>query len=455
MAIGRSEALQLVEAVMELSSARQTEAVLIRTDTALTRYANSIIHQNVASRNATLIIRLVFDKRIGTVSTNKTDVVSLKAAVERAEKIAKAQKPNKDFVSLPEPRMAREVQNFSARTENSTPEDRAEVVGDIVSQIAAAGVDKAFGALEATTSSVTVANSLGVRAHDEMTVGHLVINAIAERGEDKGYGWSEDLNVDVSKIDHLGMARRAAEKAVNSLGAKPIKAGEYEVVLESYAVANMIQFLDYIAFGALPYQEGRSCISGKLGEKVTGDSITLWDEGSRPQGLPLSFDAEGVPKERVSLMEDGIAKSVVYDSYTAGREGRVSTGHALPQPNPSGPLAVNSFLKVGDSDLGEMIGDTERGVYISRFHYTNAVDAPKALITGMTRDGTFLIEDGEITGPLKNLRFTQGILEALAEASLIGESARPHRFSSWLGWGATTVPDLKIDRFRFTGATEF
>lgn len=455
MGLSRSEAFAILDRVLELSPADQTEASLFGHKIALTRYANSAIHQNVATTDVSLLVRLVSDKQIGIVRTNTTDDASVKEAVATAERIAKAQRPNKEFVSLPEGGKPAKVEGFSARTAGSTPEERANVVRDVVSIVSSHGAEQAYGAFESSTYSFAVANSLGARAFDEMTTGHLTVAAIKEHDGDKGYGWGEDLNVDISQIDHGRMAAEAATKAEDSLGAKAIEPGEYEVVVEDYAVANLVLYLAYIVFGALPYQEGRSYVTGKLGQKVTGEMATVWDEGTRPGGLPLAFDAEGVPKERVSLLEEGVAKNVVYDSYTAGKEGRVSTGHALPPPNPIGPMAVNPFLRTGDSNLDEMIAETKRGIYVTRFHYTNPVDAPKALITGMTRDGTFLIEDGKIVGPVKNLRFTQGIMEAFSGMSLVGRSARPHRFSSWLGIGASTVPPVKIDRFRFTGVTEF
>lgn len=455
MAPGESEALAILDKVLELSRADQTEALLLGHRTALTRYANSAIHQNVATKDVGLIVRLVFDRKIGIARTNNVDDDAIRRTVERAAKIAKAQRPNRDFISLPEGSKPPKVRGYSAKTADSTPEDRAKVVGDVVSIVTSRGAEEAFGALEASAYTFAVVNSLGVQAFDEMTIGHLMVTAIKEQDDEKGYGWGEDLNVDISKIDHSRMALQAAEKAENSVGARSIEPGEYEVVLEDYAIADMVLYLSYIVFGALPYQEKRSYVSGRLGQQVTGESVTLWDEGTRPGGLPLAFDAEGLPKEKVMLLEDGVARNVVYDSYTAGKEGRKSTGHALPPPNSMGPLAVNPFLKTGDSDLEEMVADTKRGVYVTRFHYTNPVDAPRALITGMTRDGTFLIEDGEIAGPVRNLRFTQGLMEAFSRATLVGRTARPHRFSSWLGIGASTVPPAKIEGFKFTGVTEF
>ncbi len=455
MAMGRAEALEVAERALEVSPADQTEVLLLSGRTALTRYANSAIHQNVATVDQTAVLRLVFGKRIGITRTNQVDPASLDAAVARAARIAKAQRPNKDFLSLPQGGTPPVVASFASRTEASSPEERAEVVSDVVSTVQGLGVDKAFGSLEATTTSVTVANSLGVRAHDEMTLGHLIVTAIKERDGEAGYGWGEELHTDIALLDHETVAMLAAEKAARSLNGTAVKPGEYTVVLEDYAVANMVQFLTYLSFGALPYREGRSCISGRLGEKVTGSHITLWDEGARAEGMPLAFDAEGVPKARVSLLREGAAEGVVYDSYEAGKDEKASTGHALPSPNSVGPLAVNPFLETGDASLEEMVAETKRGLYVTRFHYVNPVDPRKAILTGMTRDGTFLIKDGEIAGSARNLRFTQGILEALQQASLVGGEARPHRYSTWLGMGATTVPAMKVDRFRFTGATEF
>ncbi|MDX1534905.1 MAG: metallopeptidase TldD-related protein, partial [Thermoplasmata archaeon] len=242
---------------------------------------------------------------------------------------------------------------------------------------------------------------------------------------------------------------------VRSVPPRRVEPGEYTVILEDPAVSTLALYLSFITFNGLAYQEGRSFVSGRLGERVTGTGVNLWDEGTRAEGLPMGFDSEGVPKQRTTLLEDGIAQSVVYDSYTAGREDRESTGHALTAPNPFGPLAVNPFLAPGDATVDEMVEETQRGLLVTRFHYTNAVNPARAIITGMTRDGTFLVEDGEVAGPVRNLRFTQGIMEALDGASLIGRGWNSHRLSSWLGFGATTVPALRLDRFRFTGVTEF
>lgn len=449
------EAIALAEKILDLSPADQTEVVVAGGRTALTRFANSAIHQNVVSEDVNLTLRVVLGKKIGIARTNRTDLASAKEALATATKLAKAQKPLDDFVSLPEGGPVASLPNFSARTKDSTPEARAETVKAAIAEVEKHGGSKAFGALEATTATQAVANSLGTRVHDTSTLGELVVSAIHEADGQRGYGWGTDLHVDISQLDPIAAARKAGEKATGSVPPERVEPGEYTVILEDPAVSTLALYLSYITFSALPYQEGRSYVSGKLGERVTGENVTLWDEGTRPEGLPTAFDPEGVPKQRTTLLEEGIARSVVYDSYTAGREGRESTGHALTAPNPFGPLAVNPFLQTGDASLEEIVEETRRGLYITRFHYTNPVNPAKAIITGMTRDGTFLVENGEVAGPVRNLRFTQGIMEALEGASLIGRDWNSHRLSSWLGFGATTVPPLRLDRFRFTGVTEF
>ncbi|MCK5584833.1 TldD/PmbA family protein, partial [Candidatus Bipolaricaulota bacterium] len=228
----------------------------------------------------------------------------------------------------------------------------------------------------------------------------------------------------------------------------------YTVILEEDAVATMMFFLGILGMGALSMQESRSFMSGRIGEKVTGDNITIWDDGFDPRGVVLPFDYEGVPKQKVMLIEDGVARGVVYDSATAHLEpGKVSTGHGLPAPNTMGPIPINLLMKPGSATKEEMIASTEKGIWVTRFHYVNPVHPVKAILTGMTRDGTFLIENGKITRPLKNLRFTQSILEAFANAEMLSQDLKMIK----MGFGnfGTCAPAAKINGFTFTGATEF
>jgi predicted Zn-dependent protease len=206
------------------------------------------------------------------------------------------------------------------------------------------------------------------------------------------------------------------------------------------------------------YEEGRSFLSGKLGTKVLDSKINLIDDPFNMKGFPAAFDFEGIPKKRVHLVRSGVAENVVYDTLTATRAKKKSTGHALSAPNPFGPIPMHIILKGGDSSLEDMIKQTEKGILVTRFHYTNVIDPYKLIITGMTRDGTFLIEKGVITRGLKNLRFTENVIEALNRVSAIARKPELAPFEP--GYGGRLgrgvfAPALKIDDFTFTSATEF
>jgi len=268
-----------------------------------------------------------------------------------------------------------------------------------------------------------------------------------------GSGYAADASIDVRDLNPAEIGRIAVDKAIRSANPTDIEPGKYTVILEEEAVADMVFFLGWLGLGALSFQEDRSFMSGKLGERVTGEKITIWDDGLDLRGLPFPFDFEGVPKEKVLLINKGIAKSVVYDSLTAGREkGKMSTGHSLPAPNTSGPIPINLFMAPGAATKEEMLASTDRGIWVTRFHYTNPVHPVQTVLTGMTRDGTFLIENGTIVRPLKNLRFTQSILEAFANVEMLGADLKMIK-SDWNTIG-TCAPAAKIRDFRFTGTTD-
>jgi predicted Zn-dependent protease len=209
----------------------------------------------------------------------------------------------------------------------------------------------------------------------------------------------------------------------------------------------MVMYLSWLGFSALAVQEERSFMCGKFGQKVMGENITIWDDGLDPRTHVSPFDREGVAKQRVDLIVNGIANAVVYDSFTGNKEGKPSTGHSMGGSGTHGPYATNLFLAPGGKTIDEMIASTERGIFVTRFNYTNVVHPLLVMFTGMTRDGTFLIENGKITKPVKNLRFTESILNALSSVEMIGKDL--YRQNS------ATVPALKVKNFRFTGVTEF
>ncbi|MFQ6001534.1 MAG: TldD/PmbA family protein [Anaerolineae bacterium] len=447
--LGEAKIKEVAERVLALSTADQTEVVILGEENRLTRFANSYIHQNVAEKNAQVRVRAVVNKKIGVATTNDLSDEALTQAVKSAIGAAKLQRENPDFLSLPSPQPIPPVEGFVEATALFSPQERAEAAGIVCRQAQKKGLN-ASGAFNTARGEVAVANSLGVFAYYPTTLADLEIVIMA----DSGSGYAHATSVDVTQIDAQALGQEAIEKALRSQDPIEIEPGDYTVILEEHAVEEMLFYLTYLGCGALAVQEKRSFMTDRFGEKIVGRNISLWDDGLDPQGLPMPFDYEGVPKRKVEFIREGLATSVVYDTYTAGREeGKESTGHAtLPAPNPYGPLPANRFMATGQATKEEMLASTEQGIWVTRFHYMNPVHRFKTIITGMTRDGTFLIERGEITRPIKNLRFTQSILEALSSVEMIGKE-RKLLLSSHLGCGC--VPALKIDNFTFTGVTEF
>ncbi len=429
----------------EREGAGQAEALVMAADTALTRFANSEIHQNVAETGATVNLRFVVGKRVGVASTGRLDDASLRRLAETAGRIARQVEELEDFVSLPEPGPIPHANGaFSHATAAATPELRADGVRAVIAAADAAGV-LAFGSFTTSVESVAVANSLGVRAAEARSSSQLLTVAI---GPEEGTGYAEACAVDATTIDAAALGREAAERAQIARNPVTIEPGDYPVVLEEYAVVDILDMLGYVGFSALAVQEGRSFV--EPGKRVGSDLVSIWDDGLDPAGLPMAFDYEGVAKQRVPLVENGVCHGVVYDSQTATRDGRRSTGHGLPAPNPWGPFPLNQFMAGGSASREELIGGLERGLLVTRFWYTNPVHPKLAIITGMTRDGTFLVEGGQVVGPVRNMRFTQSYLDAIAGVSAVGRDRKILR--GFLG--VDVVPAVRIDSFTFTGVTE-
>ncbi len=444
--LGAQGMREIAERVLSRSKASQTEVLLWGEDTQLTRFANSRIHQNVAERNAEVRVRAVAGKKVGVATTNDLGDKALQRVVEQALQVALMQPDNPDFQSLPGPKPVPGCPGYVQATADCSAEQRARAVGVICKLAKDEGL-VASGAFTSSTSEICVANSLGVLAYAPTTVSELTTVIMSDHSS----GYASAASPDVGDIDAEKLGREAMEKAVRSRNPAPLEPGEYPVILEEYAVAELLLYMAYLGLGALAAQEGRSFMSGRFGQAITGSNISIWDDGLDASGLPLAFDFEGVPKQRVDLITNGVAEAVVYDSYTAAKEGRDSTGHALPAPNAHGPLPTNLFMQPGTASKEDMIAAMDRGLWVTRFHYVNPVHPLKTVLTGMTRDGTFWIENGEITRPAKNLRFTQSALEALSRVSMIGSTTRLLR-----GFvGGIRAPALSIDRFSFSSATEF
>ena len=445
-----ADALALAEDVVAralAAGASEAEALVTSEDAALTRFANSEIHQNVAETNIGVNLRFCLGRRIAVVTTGRTDEAGLRALVERAHDSARSVEELEDWGGLPGPTghaTSGSPIGYAEATAEASPEFRAEGVRAVIAAADAVGV-LAYGAFSTSLEGMAVANSKGVRATDQRTTSQLLT---VHMSPDGGTGYAEAAATDATTIDAAAIGREAAAKARATENPVSLPAGDYPVVLEEYAVVDITDMLGYLGFSALAVQEARSF--AEPGKRIGSELVSIVDDGADPAGLPMAFDYEGVPKERVVLLEQGVCRDVVYDSQTAARDGRASTGHGLPAPNPYGPFPINMLMAAGETPRDALIGGLERGLLVTRFHYTNPVHPKLAIVTGMTRDGTFLVEGGKIVGPVRNLRYTQSYLDAIAGVSAVGSERRTLR--GFLG--SAVVPALRIDAWTFTGTTE-
>lgn len=445
--LGQNASEQLLKRALHFSKADETEVLMTAHDGYLTRFANNIIHQNVAEANVQITIRAATGKRVGTAATNKTTDDALAQAAERALRHARQQPENPDFPGLADPQPIEPVHALDDATASCSPEARARAVG-IVCNLAAGPHFNASGAFRTAVDEIAIANSRGVLAYHAFTSADL---QTVMTGED-GTGRAQSSSWKVGDVDAEAIGREAVDKTARAQRPRKIEPGEYTVVVDPYVTADLLNMLNVTGMSAQAVQEGRSWMNDRIGQPVLSPLISIWDDGRDREGFPLPFDFEGVPRQRVQLVDGGVVCGPVYDRYTAKKDGRETTGHATP-PNMrfvSGPLAFNLFVAPGDSSVEDMIRSTGRGLYITRFWYTRPVHPRDCIVTGMTRDGLYKIEDGELAYAVKNLRFTQSYVQALAKVQAVSRERRT--LAEEFG-GAKRVPALKIEAFNFTGST--
>jgi PmbA protein len=437
----------LLSHALSLVTDAEAEVIFTERSAALTRFANSRIHQNVSERDATLRVRLVRDASTGVASTNRLDDEGLREVIARASAILALATPNPGGAPLadPIPSAADEGLGYVAATARADPELRAAGARAVIAAGDAAHLESS-GAFSTETATLAVANTRGLRNMHTVTQAKLLTVMMDGDGAS---GYAQATAPDVRALDAAAVGEEAAGKAVRSTDAVDLEPGDYPVILEEYAVATILEYLSWMGFSALAVEEGRSFMD--LGQQIMGPNVSIWDDGLDPRGLPTAIDYEGVPKRRVDLIENGVANAVVHDTATAGRAGVASTGHGLPAPNAFGPMAWNLFMAPGSSAKEVMLSGIERGVWVTRFHYVNIIHAKRGILTGMTKDGTFLIEDGRLTRPIRNLRFTQSIPEAFSAIEAIGSETRLVA-AEYSGINAR-VPALRLAKLSFTGAT--
>jgi len=445
--IGPDEIRPIAEAALEVPGRSGVEVLLIHEWGGLTRFAESAIHQSTARENTGLRVRVVTDGRVGVAATNDLTKDGAASAARSAFELSEMAAPDPAFPGLaPVAPVPDRPDAFDEPTAATSPTDRAEAVAALVGRCEDGF--HAAGAYETTATEVAVANTEGQFCYAPMTQAQ--ISGLVSGGGG-GSGYAEETSGRAADLDAGAIGERAFTKARDSQNPRDLDPGRYEVVLEPAAVATLLGFLAYLGFGGRAIAEGRSCFSDRIGEKLMSEQVTIYDDALSPLTLGLPFDFEGTPKRRVDLVREGVPLGGVHDRRSAKQAGTESTGHALPPPNPEGAFPLNLFLEPGRADLTDMLNATTNGLHVSRFHYSNVVHPKDAIITGMTRDGTWLVEDGEVKHPVKNFRFTQSIIEALRDVELVGMQTE---LASEFFFAASRVPALKISSFQFTGRSD-
>ena len=463
----KEQAGDIFDRIKKISSADEVEVLFSGGRFALTRFANNTIHQNVAEENHSVSVRTAFGGQTARASTNKFDDESLREVVKAAENLAKVQHPDPDLLPMPDSREAagsggsRPIvavpSRHFAQTAAITPETRAEGVEKIVGvadrhKLTTAGVFSSGESFEG------IFNSRGLSNWHTQTSAEVSITMLA--GDSSG--WQKASSPDVANLDPLRLAEIAARKAVDSAHPRELSAGKYTVILEPAAVLDIVGFMfwDYSGMAIL---DQRSFLTGRIGQKLFGDNVTIWDDVAHPLQAGSPFDGEGMLRQRVGLVENGVVKRVVYARATAERMKRseyrdsvgpiAATGHGFPLPNEMGEMPLNIvFAAAGDPQTVEqMIASTERGVLVTRLWYIREVEPFEKMLTGMTRDGTFYVENGRVQGGVRNFRFNESLIHMLSNVEAMSVPLRSCGEESF----DMVVPAMKVREFNFTEVTKF
>src|SRR6185369_5031403 len=421
----KDKAAEIFEQIKKHSTADEVEAMIYGGKFALTRFANNTIHQNVAEENYSVSVRTAFDGRTARATTNKFDGDSLTRVVQASESLAKVQHPDPDLLSMPDAgagaraTQARPSRHF-AQTAGLTPEVRADGVEKIV-RVATRHKLTAAGIFSSSESVEGIFNSRGLNDWHAQTSSEISITMLAADSS----GWQKANSPDVSQLDSAALAEISAHKAIESASPREVPPGKYTVILEPAAVLDMSGFM-FWDFGGLSILDQRSFLNQRVGTQIFGSNINIWDDAAHPLQSGTPFDGEGVPRERVQLVENGIVKRLVYARATAekmkksefkDRVGPVAaTGHGFSLPNEMGEAPMNIVFGTppDPKTIEQMITSTERGVLVTRLWYIREVDPYEKILTGMTRDGTFYVEDGKVRHGILNFRFNESLIHMLS-----------------------------------------
>jgi PmbA protein len=419
---------------------------------AITRYSHSSIHQNAISDETHATVRAIVGKAVGVVTTNSLAPADLRRTLADAASLARASRPDEDWPGVAEPEPVPATSSFHEETAAISAQAQAQWIAGICG-VVPSGM-RAAGTAQIEVTEDAVANTRGVAAYAPTTMAYL--RALVLSDSYVGSGYAEELSMRADALHPKAIAARATEKCALDRDRTQLPPGDYEAVFEELAVAEVLRIVSLTGLGGQAVREGRSFMAGRIGERVTGENFTLLDHATDARTIAVPFDVEGTPKRKVVLVERGVARGPVYDRTSAKAMGARSTGHAAdPSRYAAGGHAGHLAMAGGPATREELIGAVERGVLITRFHYTNTPDPRAATMTGTTRDGTFLVENGKITRALANVRYTMSALELFDGIDLLGPQrlARDWWSSNGMGSVICLVPPIKVRRATITGSS--
>jgi PmbA protein len=421
------------------------------------RFANGWIHQPHREELTELSLRVALGKRIATATTLDLTPAGLARVVEQAGALARSAPEEPAFPGFPGATRAVPSTPYSPATAALSPEAEARWAQAIIdAALETAPNARVSGVAHFGALWRVVANTSGRLVRSRRSI--VSARALVERLEIEGTpsGWADEAHYDHRRVDPAAIGREAAERAAPS-APRSVEPGRYRVLLDGSAAAKLVSELAGLGYAARGAEEGWSCLARKRGRSIAPPGLEVFDDGRSAASVPQAIDAEGTPKRRTPLIEHGVAAGPVLDLLTAARMKARPTGHAWPPQAPFGEIGAspqNIIVGPGTArDRDELLAETKRGILVTRFHYVRTVDAGRGVITGMTRDGTYRIERGEIAGPVRNLRFTESVLTALAGAELWGRSRRCYSDDDERGGVVVTAPPMVLRGFRFTSAT--
>jgi predicted Zn-dependent protease len=442
--LSQQDAEALTKRVLAMAKAEQTRVTVIGSMRGNTRYAVNQISSGGDNANVTVSVRSTFGTRSASTTTNKLDDASLKAAVDMSEQLAKLAPEDPEFMPELEPQKYDSSPGWSAVTASLDPAGRAAAVRAVTEPSRASKL-AATGYIESDAQANAIANNKGLFAYGRFTGASMTTTVRAPDGSSSG--WAGASHTDWSHIDPEALGARAIEKARASMNPVAIEPGRYTVVLEPTAVGNLVQLLGF-ALNARAADEGRSFFTkqgggNKIGLKVVDERVTLTSDPLDPDAAALPFTPEGVPTKKTTWIENGVVRNLAYDRYWAQKQGKAAT-----------PLIGSLKMSGGTTSMEELIASTQRGILVTRFWYIRPVDPRTVLYTGLTRDGTFLIEDGKITKAVKNLRYNESPVFMLNNLDAMGPSVRVSASEDGSPGFAIVVPPIKAHDFNFTSLSD-